>query len=51
MKDNTSWRLIIGIPIMLHVFTILSVYRYFKEPSIIDLLESNEPDSNEKAEE
>jgi len=51
MKDNTNWRFIIGFPIILQIFTIINVSRFFKDPSIIDLLESEEPDSNERAEE
>jgi len=51
MKDNTNWRYIIGFPIILQIFTIINVSRFFKDPSIIDLLESEEPDSNERAEE
>jgi len=49
MKDDTNWRFIIIMPVMMASLTIFITCINYKELSIIDLLESNEPDSDQKA--
>ena len=50
MKDDTNWRFIIIMPMIMASLTIFITCTNYKQLSIIDLLESNEPDSDEKAE-
>jgi len=50
MKDDTNWRFIIIVPILMASLAIFLTCINYKELSITDLLESNEPDSDEKAE-
>lgn len=41
MLDDEIWRLVFGMPIVFNCFTLLMVIYYFKELSIIDLLEDD----------
>ena len=42
MKEDHLWRVVIGFPIILELYSIIAVYLFYKHPSIIDLLNGDE---------
>ena len=50
MKDDTNWRFTVLAPMIMASLTIFITCINYKELSIVDLLQSNDPESDEKAE-
>lgn len=46
MKDDQNWRLVVGVPIILEMYTLIVLIFFIKHESIIQLLQ-NEDESSE----
>ena len=38
MENDDTWRLVITIPALLNIATIIIIYKYYRNPSIISLI-------------
>lgn len=49
MKDDQNWLIVYIIPVVFEVFSIVIIFLFYKNPSVINLLEREDEEAKEQA--